>query len=274
VPQALTRVRLYGLGPSDTWKFEARFSGPQEADLEVLRALGEKGKAILDDTPLAKEVRTDMRNRVRRVEIDYDDARARWADISRVDIADSTQRAFDGVDVGLYREGDTLIPIKLRLVQEQRNNVEALDVLQVTSPLSTETVPLSQVTRAVELRWEDPIIIRYQRRRANTVQASPAGVTFPTLREDVVAAFEEIELPPGYELFWDGEYKSTKDAQASLVPGLIPALAIMCFIIVYLYNDFRPLFIIFLTIPFIFVGIAPALVATQCPSVLSPCSAP
>jgi multidrug efflux pump subunit AcrB len=265
IPQALTRVRLYGLGPSDTWKFEARFTGPQEADPEILRALGEQGKEILEGTPLAKEIRTDMRNRVRRLEVEYNDARARWANVSRPAIAETTKRAYDGLQVGLYREGDNLIPIKLRLVEQERENIGALDVLQVSSTLSADTVPLSQVTDEVAFRWEDPIIIRYQRRRANTVQASPNGVTFPTLHADVVEAFEEIELPPGYELIWDGEFKSTAEAQASLIPGVIPALGLMLFIIVYLFNSIRPLVIIFLTIPFIFIGIAPALLATQVP---------
>ncbi len=265
VAQALTRVRLYGLGPSDTWKFEARFSGPAEADPAVLRELGDKGKAILEGTPLAKEIRTDMRNRVRRVEIVYNDARARWADISRVAIADSTKRAYDGLDVGLYREGDSLIPIKLRLVENERSNIGALDVLQVSSALSTGTVALAQVADDVAFRWEDPIIIRYQRRRANTVQASPNGVTFPTLYAEVAKAFEEIELPPGYELFWDGELKSTADAQKSLIPGIIPVVVIILFIVVYLYNAYRPPLVILMAIPFIFIGIAPALLATQVP---------
>ena len=264
-PQALTRVRLYGLGPSDTWKFEARFSGPQEADLEVLRDLGEQGKAILEKTPLAKEIRTDMRNRVRRLEIEYNDARARWGNVSRVALADSTKRAYDGLDVGLYREGDTLMPIKLRLVADERHNLGAFDVLQISSPEDPDTVPLSQVADDVGFKWEDPIIIRYQRRRANTVQASPNGVTFPTLHAAVVEEFEKIELPPGYELFWDGELKSTADAQASLIPGIVPAVVIMLFIIVYLFNALRPPLIILLTIPFVFIGIAPALFALQVP---------
>ena len=265
IPQALTRVRLYGLGPSDTWKFEARFSGPAEADPKILRELGERGKAILESTPLAKEIRTDMRNRVRRVEIVYNDARARWADISRVAIADSTKRSYDGLDVGLYREGDNLIPIKLRLVEGERTNIGALDVLQVTSNLSADSVALAQVADAVALEWEDPIIIRYQRRRANTVQASPKAVTFPTLYEATVEEFEKIELPTGYELFWDGELKSTLDAQKSLIPGVLPVVVIILFIIVYLYNAYRPLLVILIAIPFIFIGIAPALLATQVP---------
>ena len=31
-PEAMVRVRKYGVGPSNTWKFEVRISGPAEAD--------------------------------------------------------------------------------------------------------------------------------------------------------------------------------------------------------------------------------------------------
>ncbi len=265
VPQALTRLRLYGLGPSDTWKFEARFTGPQEADLGLLRELGEQGKEILLESPLAKEVRTDMRNRVRRLEPAYDEALGRWSNVTRTDLANATKRAYDGQFVGLYREGDTLIPIKIRLTEDERNALSALDVLQVTSSLSIKSVPLSSVVQDLAFKWEDPIIIRYQRRRANTVQASPSGATLPTLYDAVVEQFESIELPPGYELMWDGETKSTREAQASLIPGVIPAVIVMLFIIVYLFNAIRPPLIIILLIPFIFIGISPALVATQVP---------
>ena len=42
-PEARVRVRKYGLGPSNTYKFEARFSGPAEADPETLLALAGQG---------------------------------------------------------------------------------------------------------------------------------------------------------------------------------------------------------------------------------------
>jgi multidrug efflux pump subunit AcrB len=54
---------------------------------------------------------------------------------------------------------------------------------------------------------------------------------------------------------WDGEYKSTMDAQTSLIPGMAPALALILIIIVALFNSVRPIFIMFLTIPFAAIGI-------------------
>jgi multidrug efflux pump subunit AcrB len=264
VPDAMVRVRKYGVGPAETWPFEARFTGPAEADVGLLRQLGASGIDLLADNPLATDIRTDMRTQVFRVVPVYDQENGRWANVAREDIARATKRAFDGVQVGLYREGDDLHPILLRHAVEERDRAAAeMELLQVNSPGQTRMVPLSAVTEAIRAEWEDPIIVRWNRRRAITVQGDAAGVTFPTLHASVMTDFEAIELPPGYEFLWDGEYASTVEAQAGLLPGIVPAVVIMLFIIVALFNAVRPPLIIIATIPFAFIGISTGLLVTQ-----------
>jgi multidrug efflux pump subunit AcrB len=265
-PDALVVMRKYGVGPSNTWKFEVRFSGPAVADPNVLRALAQQGAEILSASPLAASFQTNWRQRVQRVVPEYNQERARWAAVTRDDIAKATKRAFDGRQVGLYREGDDLIPIVLRHVEEERQNVAGLDVLQVRPIMSTNTLPLSQVTDGVRTEWEDSLIWRRDRRRTITLQSNPIfGVTLPTLRASVARDFERIELPPGYTMEWGGEYEDTVNSQASLVPGVIPAVAIMAFIIVALFNAFRPPLIIVFTIPFAAIGITAGLLTFDVP---------
>ena len=72
--------------------FELRITGPAEADLGTLRRLAEEGMAILEKSPYARHVRTDMRQPVQKVVADYDEERARWSVVSRADIAESTLR--------------------------------------------------------------------------------------------------------------------------------------------------------------------------------------
>ncbi len=265
-PQAMIRVRKYTVGPGDTWPFELRFSGPAEADLDTLRRLGEEGMAILEESPLAKNVRTDMRQRVQKVVVDYSQERGRWSGATRFDIGQATSRAYDGVPIGIYREGDTMMPIIARNTEEQRQSVAAnLETVQVQTALGLKTTPLGQLTQEIRLEWEDPIITRFNRQRQVAVQASPEGVTFPTLRAAVIEQFEEIELPPGYSLFWDGEYDSTLRAQLSLLPGMIPGFTIMILIIVALFNAIRPPLVMMLTVPFAIIGITGILAATQIP---------
>jgi multidrug efflux pump subunit AcrB len=263
-PQALTRVRKYTVGPGDTWPFELRIAGPAEADLDTLRRLGEEGMAILRASPMAKQVRTDMRQRVQKVVVDYDQERARWAAVSRTDVAQATERAYNGMPIGLYREGDTMLPIIARDTEQDRQRAAGqLELVQVQPSFALQTAPLGQVVNGISLEWEDPIISRFNRRRQIAIQATPDGVTFPALRADVKDQFDAMELPQGFDQMWDGEYDSTMRAQLSLLPGMIPAFVIMTLIIVALFNSLKPSLIIAMTVPFALIGITSILLPLQ-----------
>ncbi len=266
ITEGLTRVRKYTVGPGDEWPFELRISGPAEADMATLRRLAEEGMAILNGTPLARHVRTDIRQRVPKVVAEYNQERARWSGVSRNDIAMATQRAFDGTPVGLYREGDSIYPIIARNIDEERDRVSAeLDLVQVQPALGLKTLPLGQVTSDIAVEFEDPIIVRFQRRRQAAIQATPNNTTYPALRAATQEQFDELEasLPPGYSFYWDGEFESTQTAQLSLVPGMIPAVVIMAIIMVALFNSVMPPLVIVLTIPFAVIGVTAILLPTQ-----------
>ncbi len=266
MPNALVVPRPYGVGPSNTWKLALRISGPADADPQVLRSLAGQVQDILAAEPLAAYSRTNWRQRVLTVRPQFSQDRGRWASVTREDMADATKRTYDGYQIGLYREQDELIPILLRSPEAERQNLSGFDVIQVRPSRTTVTVPLSQVVTEVDTTWEDPLIWRYDRRRTITVQSNPIpGVTFPTLRAAVVPEIDAIALPPGYRMDWGGEFESTVKAQASLVPGVIPALGIMAVIIVALFNAFRPPLVIILTIPFALIGITFGLLGTGTP---------
>ena len=266
VPQAETVVRRYGLGPSETWKVEARISGPAVADPETLRSLGDRGMEILRGSPYNMVARTNWRQRTQKVVAEYDQQRARWARITRSNVAEATRRAFDGFLIGQYREEDKLYPILLRHVEAERRALPGqLRQLQVLPSFSTDPVPLSQVTGGINVEWEDPLIWRYNRRRTITVQAVPPdGVTAARLRDSVLGEFAQLEkeLPPGYDLEWGGEFESSRDAQQSLIPGMIPAAVVMSLIIVALFNDLRPPLAALLVIPFALIGVTVGLLTT------------
>ena len=244
---ALVPTRKFGVGPSDTWKLEYRISGSAQAGSGELRSIASKGLEILEHEPLSGLYQTDWRQRTQVIEPKYNQERARWSAISRIDIANTTKRAYDGRTIGLYRERDDLIPIVMRNVEEERQNVAGLDVLQLRSAMSVESLPISQVVDGTLTTWEDPILIRRNRRPTITIQANPIpGVTLPTLINSVGEKLEAIEVPPGFTLEWGGEKESSADSQASLIPGVIPAVALMAFIIVALFNAFKSLLSLYL----------------------------
>ena len=86
-PHAVVIPRKYGLGPFETWPVEARFSGPGTADPDVLRGLADQASRIMETSPHALAVRTNWRNRVQALQLEFDEHNARWTSVSRTDVA-------------------------------------------------------------------------------------------------------------------------------------------------------------------------------------------
>jgi multidrug efflux pump subunit AcrB len=265
-PDSLVMLRKFAVGPGQTWKFEARISGPAGADTDVLRAQAEKIQSILRDEPLIGPVETDWRQKVQLLVPVYNQERARWAGVSREDLANSTKRAYDGRPIGMFREGDELIPIILRHPAKDRESLGSFDVLQIQPGLSTSTVPMAQVTDEVLVEWEEQLIFRRDRRRTIAVQANPIlGKTLPTVMARIKTQVENIDLPPGYTFAWGGETEDQAESQKGLIPGVVPAFAVIIFIIVALFNAFRPPLVILCTLPFAVIGITGGLLAFGAP---------
>jgi multidrug efflux pump subunit AcrB len=266
IDNAMVRVRKYAVGAFDDWKIEARFSGPARADPAVLRRLAEEGMQILRDTPGAKEVRANWREPVLVRVPKYNQERGRWARVSRDDLARTTRRASDGVVVGQYREDDDLIPIVARNVEAERERAAtSLEDLQITPRFSSRAVPVSQVIDGIDTVWEDPLIWRWDRRRAVTVQCTPDGVTAPTLRSAVLEFRGRSRCRPATG--WTGTASTgvPRQSQEALIPGIVPAVVLMLFILVapvqWLPTD-RDLRLV---IPFVMIGITPGLFITRTP---------
>ena len=118
----------------------------------------------------------------------------------------------------------------------------------------------------VGLEWADVNIWRRDRRRTITVQARTAdGVPASLLFEDVRDDWEKLQLPAGFSFEWGGERESSQDAQASLLPGIIPAAIIIAITIVALFNALRPPLIILCVIPFAMIGVTVGLLLSGQP---------
>jgi len=267
VPGAQTIVRRYGLGPSKTWTVEALISGPAVADAKTMRKLGREALAILAESPYLKVAQTDWRQLEKKIVIDYNQERARWSNLSRGNLARATKRVHDGYVVGQFREGDKLLPILLRNTESDRRQLAgSLGTLQVHPSNSSDTVPLSQVTSDLSVQWEEGVLWRRNRRRTITVQARTAdGVPASLLQADIQPKLEALELPPGYQLEWGGEYQDSLDSQKALIPGMVPAAVVVAIVLVGLFNAFRPSLIILCVIPFAMIGVVVGLLVTGQP---------
>ena len=257
LPQGKPHIWKYINGPNADYDVEARFTGP---DPQKLRQLSEKAKAVMRGDPLSRNVCDDWRERVMVADIDYSQQKARLAGVERRDLGYALQSATDGLPVGVYRENEEMIPIRM---QYGPAGIEDMDTLPVWG-IASHSTPLLQTISRSEINWEDPIIRRYDRRHVIRAQCDPVlGVTADTLLQRVRPAIEAIDLPNGYALEWEGIYEDSQESQAATQKYLPMVLIIMLFILVALFNAIRQPLIIILVIPLAMIGISAGLLLFQ-----------
>jgi multidrug efflux pump subunit AcrB len=263
LPNGEPVVNLFELGPGGAFKVRARFSGPDSA---VLRDLAEQAKNIMRDSGLAQIATTDWRQQVLVVSPQFSEAQARRTGIDRPQLARALQRATEGTRVGVYREGDDLIPIVSRAPLEERGDVANLADVQIWSPTAQQAIPLRQVVSGFETRLDDAIIMRRDRVRTIEAKADPfPGQLASELLEAVKPQIDALELPPGYQLSWGGELEDSTRAQGYIASGVPVPLMLMLLILVMLFNNLRQPILIMLTVPLAVIGVSVGLLLANEP---------
>lgn len=254
-PQAFTKSSRVTIGPANKAKIEARISGP---DTATLRKLASKMEDIFRADPDAYNVRNDWRIRTKVLRPRFAEAEARRLGISKADLDSAIAMSFTGIQLGIFRDGSSLLPIILRLPENERTSADKLGEVQVYSAALKSYVGIDQLTKGIDLGFEDPLIMRRDRKRTIQVWADPrpngqssSFALFDRLRPKA----EALELPPGYSLNWGGEYESQRDANEAVFAFVPLGVVVMLMINIFLFNSLRKTLVIWLTVPLSLIGV-------------------
>jgi multidrug efflux pump subunit AcrB len=253
-------IKPMRIGPGRDGKIEARFHGP---DPEVLRALAEQAKDIMRRDSEAKEIRDDWREPVKVVQPVFNEQAGRRIGITRENLSAALQFAFDGTQVGLYRDGIRLLPILTRASEDERGDISNIRDVRVWSPVLNQSVPVSQVVSRFETTWENAVVRGRDRQQTIIAQCNPTGELATPLFERLRPQIEAIELPPGYSLSWGGEYEDSQKAQAGLGRSLPVSFLLMILTSILLFGKLRQPLIIWLTVPLAIIGITAGLLGAR-----------
>ncbi|KYN87892.1 multidrug transporter AcrB [Vibrio cidicii] len=264
-PEINYKLKQIELGPGGGAKIETRIVG---SDPTVLRSIASQVMDVMYADPGATNVRHNWRERTKVLEPQFNESQARRYGITKSDVDEFLAMSFSGKAIGVYRDGTTLMPIVARLPEAERVDIRNIEGMKIWSPALGEYIPLQQVTLGYELKWEDPIIVRKNRKRILTVMADPdilGEETAATLQTRLMPAIEAIPMPPGYSLEWGGEYESSRDAQASLFQTMPMGYLFMFLITVFLFNSVKEPLIVWLTVPLAVIGVTTGLLALNTP---------
>lgn len=244
------------IGPGRDSKIEARIHGPNPT---VLRKLSQQAQAIMRQDPEAKDIRDDWRQPVKLIRPIFNEQVGRQLGITREELANALQYAFDGIPVGRYRDENLVLPILIRTPAEERGDISNMQDINVWSPVLNQAVPVAQVVSGFETVWENTVIRSRNRMQTIIASCNPKGGLAKPLFNRLRPKIEAMELPPGYSLSWGGEYEDSAKAQAGLANALPMSFLLMILVSILLFGKVRQPLIIWLTVPLAIVGITAGL---------------
>ena len=241
-------------GPPVGYPIQLRISGP---DFEGLYQIADEITEFLYSMPEVSAVKNSWGLRTKKLVVDVDQERARVAGVTSDDVAYSLKASLSGIDMTEYREGDKLIPITLRSVAADRQDIGKLDGLSIYSQGSGAIVPLKQVADT-RLEFEPGFIERRDRERTLTLKvsllpgitASEANVTLRPWLAETSAGW-----PTGFRYEEGGESESSGEANASIAAKLPIAGMAIVLLLVAQFNSLRRPIIILTTIPLGLIGV-------------------
>jgi len=261
-PDLRTDLKRLSYGPPALAPMEVRISGK---NLDTVFGIVDQVKAKLASMPGAKNIDDDWGLRTKKLLVKINQARAKRAGVTNWDIAISLQAALTGIISTQYREEDKVIPVTLRSVAAERQDIGKLETINVYSQATGRNVPLKQVAD-IEVVWESSKIFRRNRLKTVTVTSDVTGGVTPIALSHEIDAWlsdESKEWDVGYKYELGGELESSEQANQSIMVKLPIAGLIIILLLVSQFNSIRRPIIILVTIPLGLIGVTIGLLITR-----------
>ncbi|QQS50512.1 MAG: efflux RND transporter permease subunit [Bacteroidota bacterium] len=262
LPGSTAVMQFFKVSPLPDADIEVMFKGP---DANVLRGLAEQAKAIMEKEPLAQNVRDSWGQEVPVWEPVYSQNRGQLLGVTKESMAYSLRSLTNGIPVGDYREKDKSISIVLKDENFGKTDLSNLGNTPVFSTTG-KAVLLNQVVEKQGTDWKNFVIRRFDRQPGLAAQCDPIqGIETPELEAKLFPLMEQIALPDGYSMMYDGMYRNQTRTQNAIKAKMPIMIFIILLTLTLLFNSFKKPIIIMLTVPFMMIGITLALLVSRAP---------
>ena len=165
------------------------------------------------------------------------EAAARYQ-INVADVQDAVQTAVGGNALTQALKGEARYDLTLRYLPKYRDTQEAIENIRLLSP-SGERVSLGQLCK-IQLTDGASEVYREGNRRYVAIKYSVRGRDLgSTVEEAIKKVNEQVKLPTGYSIDWEGEYESQKRANERLMI-VLPITILIIFVILYtMFSSFK-----------------------------------
>ncbi len=224
------------------------------ADQRVLRQQGAEIRNAIQDVPGIVDLRVEGQAHFPQYKIYAERENLAKYGMMPGEFVGSLEAMLQGVHLTPILEKDRTVPVVLRLDLKHRDTLDKIKNLPVYATPSGTIVKLQDVADAFETSGPNAIERENQRRRL-VVSFNSSGRDLDSLMQDVSANLAaKLELPEGYSIEFDGQYKSQQ--RAMRLVSLLGAVSLLAVFVVLIVN-FRSLSValqIMINVPLALIG--------------------
>jgi multidrug efflux pump subunit AcrB len=242
-------------------------------DMPQLERISEEIITILENDPVYSKLDgldSDLPEPSPEVRVEVDREKAAVYGLSTRDIGSTIRQAINGVEASQYRDGKDEYDITVRLAEQYRNDLSALQDLNIVGENGRQ-LPLSSVA-TWDIREGLGGIKHKDQERVVTVMADVrSGYNANAVLQEVQTVLDDYisnELPAGYETKWTGEQEDQQEAIDFLSMAFLIALFLIAFILISQFNSVSKPFIVMTSVVMSTAGVFFGLVIFQMPFVV------
>ena len=194
------------------------------------------------------------------LQIVFDKEKISKLGLTQATVSMYVRNRINGMPAGYLREQGDEYDIVIRLSEDFRNSISALEELTMMTPRG-QKVKLKEIAR-IEEYWGPPAIERQRRERIVKVAVTPVNTSLGELAVEVQKVIDQMEIPQGVLINVGGSYEDQQETFADM--GILLALIVMLVYIVMAsqFESFSKPFIIMMSLPFALSGVIIALTIT------------
>src|SRR5688572_17264526 len=262
-PDVSARISRLELGPPVGWPVQYRVSAPTA---DEARHYADQVANALRASGLVRNVNYDWAEKSKELRMVVDQDRVRQAGLSSEQLAQALNRVITGSAVTQVRDSIYLIDVVARADRGERQSIEALRNLQITTPTGA-SVPLRELA-SFHYELDEGYVCRRGRLATVTVQAEPLpGLEPASVNQRLGSALEALRstMPAGTLFQIGGTVEKSEQSNAALLAQVPLMVGLMLTVLMFQLGSFRQLGLVISVAPLGLIGVVAALLATDTP---------
>jgi len=231
-------------------------------DMDTLRDTGDSVERVLSAVRGASDVKIEQTTGLPLVTIHLNRPEMARLGLNVSDVQDVIEVAIGGKTVGQVFDGDRRFDILVRLPDALRDNLEAIQRLQIPLPgvrpddasRTAAYIPLSSVAE-LEVAQGPNQVSRENGKRRVVVTANVRGRDIGSFVEEAERRIQaEVKIPAGYWTAWGGQFEQLLSARKRL-ELVVPMALVLIFALLYAtFGNVRDALLVFTGVPLALTG--------------------